>query len=74
MSEDNKVTVTARVRVVLDIPLAQPWGNAAPLQDVWKQARENAVAIVHRQFEGHYGARIIGDPEVTAVFVPEKAR
>ena len=73
MTNEEKVTTVARVTVTIEISLTQPWGSDCPLDQVWKQARDQAVGIVER-LRGNASFRIVGDPQVVAVLIPEKAR
>lgn len=73
LSNEEKVSTVARVTVTIEISLTQPWGSDCALDQVWKQARDQAVGIVERM-RGNAGFRIVGDPQVVAVLIPEKAR
>lgn len=76
-SREKKVKVTARVRVVLDIPVWDTWGGDCPLSQVQKQAAESALGMLHDsggELNGLFQrgvARLVGEPEVTAVIVEE---
>lgn len=70
---EEKVTTIARVTVTIEINLTQPWGSDCRLDQVWKQARDQAFGIVER-LRGHSMFRIVDEPQVVAVLIPEKAR
>jgi hypothetical protein len=57
----------ARVRVVVEVP-ASSWGSDCSVQQVFDQASREASARIAKLIQEHLpGARVIGEPEVTAV-------
>ncbi len=80
----NRVKATARVRITLEFPVGDSWGGECSTDQIQKQAKESAMAILRnaRQPEGHVFprsvladlldrrvAQIVGEPTVTAVLV-----
>lgn len=72
MSE--RIVATARVRVVLEIPLNDTWGNDCTVAQVQKQARDGVRGLLasHKLSINSpelHRAEVIGEPEVIAVLV-----
>ena len=70
MSDD--VHATARVTVRVEIHLTQPWGKEATLTEIHKTASRQALETLQRLLGGGMEARIVGEPEVTAILVRAK--
>lgn len=69
------LTVTARVRLVLDIPCQSTWGPDCDFEQVKKQAVEEAVSSLTNEFTSQHTKhswRLVGEPRVTAVLVSEE--
>lgn len=71
MSNNEKVSVKARVQVVLEVTLDQPWDPYVTAAQVYQQARREARARVEQQVV-HPNVRIVGEPLVTMVLAEEK--
>lgn len=69
MSEKIKAHATVRVEVELT---EMSWGPECNLDQVFRQAKRDALDKLALMC-AHNGARIVSDPVVTAVLVPEKA-
>lgn len=68
------MSVTARVVVTLELTGLGSWGNDCPLGQVYEQAANAAVGRIKRAMAEKgplTGARIIGQPVVTAVMSTE---
>lgn len=66
---DRKVKAKARVSVLLEVSLSDTWGSDCQLDQVYKQAKDSAMNMIHRKMTGggQRDIRIIGDPKVTAI-------
>ena len=63
---------TARVRVVVEVTLGQPWSGATRLEEVYEQARKDALdALGNAIAEAHECCRIVGIPVVEAIITKE---
>lgn len=73
MSKGVRVHATVRIEIEL---VESAWGGDCPLEQVYKQARDGALGRIGRLSRGEIAGpsdiRIIGEPIVTAVLVPEK--
>lgn len=68
-----KVNASARVRLTIDIPLTDSWGGDCPLEQVEKQAKDVALGMIRNsQFHELKMARIVGEPEVTAILTSKE--
>lgn len=70
------MTATARVRLVIDMPLSGSWGNDCTIDQVYKQARESALEYIRATKQsvpkGLPLGTVVLESEVTAVFMAEK--
>lgn len=66
-------TTRATVQVTLEIRVSSPWGGDCALDQVFAQAREEALAHVKSMLHGDSMVKLVGEPTVTAVTVREKA-
>ncbi len=62
---------SAYVTIKLKIPCSCSWGDKTTIEQIAKQAKEDAFGQL-RQLEPKFKFQIIGDPEITAVstFIP----
>lgn len=64
-------SVTARVRLLIDVPVNSSWSQSTTMAQITKQAQEDAIALVKGHFDkqdrGRHCISIIGEPVVTAV-------
>jgi len=71
------MSVTARVVVTLELTGLGTWGNDCPLGQVYEQAATAAVGRISKAVAEKgalTGARIIGQPVVTAVMSTEEGK
>lgn len=67
-----KNVATARVRIVLDIPLADTWGGECAIEQIQKQATDEVLGMLrNNRVHELVNATIVGHPEVTAILVKE---
>jgi hypothetical protein len=81
---EPRVKATARVRVVIDLPVGDTWGSDCSVAQVQEQARQSALGILRGndglkpstlgQLLDTGKARIVGEPDVTAILVDAAAR
>ena len=64
-----ETTVTARIRVTVDIPLSQPWSSDVTFAEVDERARREAIDELCAKLPN---VAIIGVPEVTAITTRRK--
>lgn len=65
-------TAHARVRFTIEVPAGSIWGADCALSQIYQQAGEETA----NKLSGHLksiGAKIVGQPEVIAVFATENA-
>jgi hypothetical protein len=89
MSTDAKVRATARVRLTLEFPVGDTWGDDCTAAQIQQQAKESALQVLREGFREANGganrsalsllldkgiARIVGEPHITAVLVEEADR
>lgn len=61
-------TITARVRVVLDIKTSGRWGNACTIEQAKKQSMDAANIVLSQIKNGHTkSVEIIGKPEFLTI-------
>ena len=63
----NECQATARVRVLVEVVLAQPWGPGETIANVQQRAAREAIAKTQIAVQGN--ARIIGEPVVEVVIL-----
>ena len=63
----TRVRATARIQVTVELT-AGVWGQDCPMDQVYRQAKEDALSKIHKEIPN---ARIVGTPRVTAVLVEE---
>lgn len=62
----------ARVTLTIEIDVSDVWGGDGKLDQVYRQAREAAVARLNRGLSiGALSSKIIGESTVTAILVEE---
>ena len=67
-----KAKTKARVRILLEVSLADTWGGDCPLSQVYKQAKDSALNIIAQKISGSMkDIKPIGTPEVEAIIVEE---
>lgn len=66
-----KAKAHATVRIELELDDVSGWGKDCTIGQVYDQAAHAALCKLNELVTKH-GARIIGNPQVTAVLVPEK--
>jgi hypothetical protein len=72
---DTKVTAKARVRVTIDIPVGDSWGEECDIAQVHRQAKESALGMLRNsKFHELQRAVIVGEPVVTAILVEPEVR
>lgn len=62
---DVRVQARARVQLTIEVEVTDRWGADCPAGQVYKQARESAIAAVQKLGEGK--VRVLGEPRVTAI-------
>ncbi len=75
------MSTIARVRVVVDIPLAQPWDDAISMKDIRRRAIEDAEIALKQGLvlngtsvgNGTKNAATVVSHEVTAIIVKDEA-
>jgi len=72
----SKVKATARVRITLDIPLTGTWGPECTVEQIQKQAKNEAlglfkVKVIAQLPPELQHARVVGEPIVTGIFAEE---
>lgn len=71
MTEEIKVSATAQVRFIVEMPAGSSWGTTCPVDQIFRQAgRETASKL--SQIIREHGGKIIGEPEVIAVLCNRK--
>lgn len=71
----KRVSAKAIVRLKIEIPLTDRWGEDCDFSQVQKQARDSAVGTIRKIVELNYKQlqiRILEEPEVTAILVEEE--
>lgn len=80
----QKAAATARVTVTLDIDMPSKWGGECQIEQVWNQARREAVDALAQAMNGQRGqllldrtgiggnVRVVGIPRVQSIVVPEE--
>lgn len=59
---------TARVQVVIEVELDQPWSGSEKVDEIYKRAEREAVESVQvKLLAGKRGYKIIGVPSVKAI-------
>lgn len=66
------VTTIAKVQVTIEITNVGSWGATCTLDQVFKQAAENAVGYLERLAKGDGRIRVVDQPRVLAVTTPQK--
>lgn len=56
--------------ITLDVVVPDVWGADCPMDQIWRQARESAIAILANGL-GPGPIPVVGEPKVTAVLVEE---
>lgn len=64
---EHKISVTARVRVTLDIPLSGSWGGECSLEQVHKQAIEEVDGKLRGAIYGHGACKAPHIPGATII-------
>jgi hypothetical protein len=68
--EDNvKAGATARVQVTVEVDAGSSWGGDCTVEQIHKQAGEQAISLIHRHLNKERGFQIVGQPHVLAVLV-----
>ena len=68
----SKVRTKARVRILLEICLADTWGGDCPLSQVYKQSKDSANSIISQKIASSMKyIKMIGKTEVEAILVEE---
>jgi hypothetical protein len=66
------------VTVTLEISGLGSWGDNCTVDQVWKQAKDDARGVIHsiivEAAKNGHRIRVIGEPEASAVIYPEKNR
>lgn len=70
------IGATARVRLTVEVPVTSRWGSDCPLEQIFKQASDEATRYIKNLFERHRPdggnrVQIVGQPDVVAVLLPE---
>jgi hypothetical protein len=66
-------SVHARVTITLEIPVASVWGPTCNMKQISEQAITDVKGMLRNSKNSMmYGARIIGDPKVTAILATEE--
>lgn len=65
-------TATARVEVLLEVPISQDWPANATIEEIHDRAAKEAVQWVRAMTENR-GVRVVGATRVTAVLVDKAA-
>jgi len=69
---DEKMKATAKVKLTLEIPIGSSWGKDCTVDQVMKQAKNEAADIVHRViYRSGLHVKILST-EVKAVFANEQ--
>lgn len=63
---------TARVKVTLEVEVRSSWGNECKLEQIEKQATEDALGALRNGLRDRF--TIIGAPEVICILVPTKGK
>jgi hypothetical protein len=69
--EMTEVRTYARVKLTVEVRLAQPWGEEDNLAQVYKVARRDGLKRLSSVLHETRDCFVVGDPEVTAVLVRE---
>ena len=77
----DKVSIYARVRITLDIPINQGWSSDCNLEQVYRQAKESAInelrlglsinGLINTLSRAKSNGTIVGDPQVTTIIINE---
>ena len=69
-----KVRAVARVKVEIEIEVGSAWGTGCSIEQVYKQASEDAIGAIYHACEKSKTRqfRVIGKPMVSAVIVEDK--
>lgn len=62
---------SARIQVLLDIPLTETWGGTVPLSMIHKEALEAGLRRLHEILQVVDRPRVVGEPKVTIVLLEE---
>jgi len=65
------VSAYAKVRVEIEISLSQPWSGEEKMNQVFKIAQRDAKSLVIQKMQNAGGVKIVGEPIVTAVLIPQ---
>lgn len=65
----SKIQAIARVQIVVEVLLDQPWGEDCSIGQLYKQAAESGRThlINALKQDGHRGIRIFGEPKIIGV-------
>ena len=65
------IRASARVQVTVEIPVQGCWGHDAPMEQVYKQAKESALGYLNNALRAQ-SVQLIGEPVVKMVIVEEE--
>lgn len=72
MSDEKKYVNRAIVTLKLEIKLGTYWSEDASLAEVRRQAASDAQDTINRAIGNHTNISIVGEPDVTTIFVKDK--
>lgn len=70
MRDKYQGSVGAKATVTLELTGLGAWGTGYTMEQIIDQAAAAATSTIRRAFQNEPGVRIVGDPEVTAVYAP----
>lgn len=77
MSSENKTRAVARVQVLVDISLDAEWGDDCKVDQIYKQAAEEALGVLRNAKRGVTNLplplTIVGEPKVIMVLAERKS-
>ena len=65
------VVATAKVKLTIEVDAHSTWGKGCTTQQVYDQASSGVTATIRKRLAGFPGIRILGEPEVMMVIVPQ---
>lgn len=72
MVDKYEGSIGARATVTIEIGSLGSWGTPYTMEQIIDQAGQTAVARIRKALASDGGVKIIGEPEVTAVYAPGK--
>lgn len=71
--QEKRIPGRALVWVTIEVDLLQPWSPDESVSQVFKRAADEARELVRQKLTSAC-FRIVGNPRVTAVYMPESAQ